>query len=140
MPAPATIFQDLLVWQKAHRLVLRIYETTATFPRSEIFGLVSQMRRSAASVPSNIAEAFGRRTAADKARVLNIAASSLRELQYQLILATDLRYTQDITMSQAAEEVSMMLSAYERTILASARAGRRTFLLTSVFCLLYSVF
>ena len=141
MYAPATTFEDLHVWQKAHTLVLRIYEMTAGFPRSEVFGLASQMRRSATSVPGNIAEAFGRRSPWDKARVLNIAASSLRELQYQCLLALDLHYTDDTALRESAEEVSRMLSAYERTILASARSSRRrTVILTSVFCLLYSAF
>jgi four helix bundle protein len=140
VPKPAATFQDLHVWRKAHTLVLHIYETTATFPKHEMFGLTSQMRRAGISVPSNIAEGFRRRSRWDKARFLNIAASSLDELQYQLILARDLRYCDSQPLLDDAAEVSRMLSAYERTILASARMSNlRTVFLTSIFYLLYSV-
>jgi len=90
--APAKTFQDLLVWQKAHALVLGIYRTTASFPKHETFGLCSQMQRAAVSVPANIAEGFKRRGRADKARFMNIAQASLEECRYFLILAQDLGY------------------------------------------------
>ncbi|HEX6322769.1 MAG TPA: four helix bundle protein [Vicinamibacterales bacterium] len=138
--AAATSFTDLLVWQKAHALVLSTYSVSADFPRHELFGLTSQMRRAAVSVPANIAESF-RRRGRDKARFLNIAAASLGELQYHLILAGDLGYASKGSLSAETDEVSRMLSAYERTILWSMRAtSLRTILLTSVFCVLYSVF
>jgi hypothetical protein len=70
---PAKSFQDLLVWRKAHKLVLAVYALTATFPKSETYGLALQMRRAAVSIPANIAEGFRRRGKADKARFLNIA-------------------------------------------------------------------
>ena len=70
---PARTFQDLLVWQKAHAFVLAAYKLTATFPKSETYGLASQMRRAAVSIPANIAEGFRRRSKADKARFLNMA-------------------------------------------------------------------
>ena len=119
---PARTFRDLKVWQKSHQLTLRVYALTANFPRHEIFGLTSQMRRSAVSVPSNIAEAFARRSRRDKARVLNVASASLEELRYQLILAADLGYLPQDSLATAAAEGSRMLSSYERTILASAPA------------------
>jgi four helix bundle protein len=91
--APAKTFRDLLVWQKAHALVLGIYRTTASFPKHETFGLCSQMQRAAVSVPANIAEGFKRRGRADNARFLNIAQASLEECRYFLILAQDIGYS-----------------------------------------------
>ena len=113
---PAKKFQDLLVWQKAHALTLAVYKLTARFPREEMFGLTSQMRRAAASVPANIAEGFKRRGQADKARVLNIAEGSLEELRYFFILATDLEYVSCEPQEKLAGEVGRMLGAYVRTV------------------------
>ena len=106
---PAKKFQDLMVWQKAHTLTLAVYKLTAKFPKEEMFGLTSQMRRSAASVPANIAEGFRRRGQADKARILNIAEGSLEELRYFFILAADLGYTTIATYEEQASEVGRML-------------------------------
>src|SRR5207249_3872205 len=94
MPAPraaARTFQDLLVWRKAHELVLAVYSITAAFPKEETYGLALQMRRAAVSVPANIAEGFRRRGKADKARYMNMAEASL-ESRYYLILTKDLGY------------------------------------------------
>ena len=113
---PAKKFQDLMVWQKAHALTLAVYKLTAKFPKEELFGLTSQMRRSAASVPANIAEGFKRRGQADKARVLNIAEGSLEELRYFFILAADLGYAATETHEEQASEVGRMLGAYVRTV------------------------
>lgn len=113
---PAKKFQDLLVWQKAHALTLAVYKLTTRFPREEMFGLTSQMRRAAASVPANIAEGFKRRGQADKARVLNIAEGSLEELRYFFILATDLEYASCELQEKLAGEVGRMLGAYVRTV------------------------
>ena len=138
--SPATSFTDLLVWQKAHALVLAIYALTNALPKHELFGLTFQMRRAAFSVPANIAESF-RRRGRDKVRFLNIAASSLGELQYYLILAGDLGYAAKGILKGEADEVSRMLSAYERTILLSVRTQTlRTVFLVSVFCVLSSTF
>ncbi|MDQ3331145.1 MAG: four helix bundle protein, partial [Planctomycetota bacterium] len=87
---PARRFEDLIVWQKAHALVLTIYRTTESFPRTETYGLTSQLRRSAVSIPANIAEGFRKRGRSDKARFLNISQGSLEETRYYLILARDL--------------------------------------------------
>ena len=76
---PARTFTDLVVWQKAHAFVLAVYRLTAAFPKTGTCGLMSQMRRAAVSIPANIAEGFGRRSLADKARYLNIARPRLRE-------------------------------------------------------------
>jgi four helix bundle protein len=113
---PAEKFQDLLVWQKAHALVLAIYRLTSSFPKHELFGLTSQMRKSAVSVPANIAEGFKKRSRTDKARILNIAEASLEELRYYLILSAELGYAPEQSNS-AAEEVARMLAAYSRTLL-----------------------
>jgi four helix bundle protein len=110
--APAKTFQDLLVWQKAHALVLGIYRTTASFPKHETFGLCSQMQRAAVSVPANIAEGFKRRGRADKARFLNIAQASLEECRYFLILAEDLGYASTDSLLILLDETSRFLDAY----------------------------
>jgi four helix bundle protein len=79
---PARSFQDLLVWQRAHDFVLGIYAASAAFPKQETYGLVSQPRRAAVSIPANIAEGFRRRGKADKARFMNIAEGSIEECSY----------------------------------------------------------
>ena len=114
----AKSFEDLRVWQKAHAFVLRVYEVSATFPKNETYGLVSQLRRAAVSVPANIAEGFRRRSRPDKARMMNIAEASLEEARYYLILAKDLRYGDDVRMDEAISEISRLLGAYSRALLA----------------------
>ncbi len=116
----AKTFQDLIVWQKGHQLVLKIYRSSANFPKIEIYGLTQQLRRAAVSVPANIAEGFKKRSKSDKARFLNIAQGSLEETRYYLLLARDLDYLQDRTLFSDLEEVSRLLGAYSRTILTSA--------------------
>jgi four helix bundle protein len=78
----AKSFEDLVVWRKAHAYVLDIYKITEGFPKSELFGLTSQMRRAAVSIPANIAEGFKKRGPRDKVRVLNIGQGSLEESLY----------------------------------------------------------
>jgi four helix bundle protein len=85
-------FVKLEVWQRAHQLALRIYQITQAFPRAEEWGLTSQLRRSAVSVPSNIAEGCGRNADPELRRFLKIAQGSAFELHYQLLLARDLTY------------------------------------------------
>ena len=85
-------FEDLEVWRKAHGLVLTVYSLSARFPAEERYGLTSQLRRAASSVPANIAEGFGRSTTRDFLRHLDIANGSLEETRYFLILARDLKY------------------------------------------------
>src|SRR5437867_9077927 len=116
---PARTFQDLLVWQKAHRFVLDIYALTVAFPKQETYGLSLQMRRAAVSVPANIAEGFRRRGKADKARYMNMAEASLEESRYYLILAQDLGYGNTTSLTTSLEEVSRLLNAYASAILAS---------------------
>lgn len=109
-------FQDLLVWQKAHRFVLNIYKMTAGFPSHEVYGLTSQLRRSAVSIPANIVEGFRKTGKADKLRFFNIAQGSLEESRYYLILAQDLEYADVMENLILLEEVSKMLSAFYKSI------------------------
>src|SRR5579872_4147328 len=85
-------FKDLKVWAKAHEVTLAVYQITRNFPREEIYGLTSQMRRAAASVAANIAEGCGRRSDAELHRFLQIARGSASELEYHLLLARDLHF------------------------------------------------
>ena len=110
-------FRDLTVWQKGHQLVLEIYRITQSFPSEERFGLVSQMRRSAISIPANIAEGFKKRSQKDKANFYNIAQGSLEELRYYLILGKDLGYYQHIaSLWGLSEEVAKMLNGLIKTL------------------------
>ena len=88
-------FKKLIVWQRSHQLTLKIYGVTSKFPREELFGLVSQMRRSCSSIPTNIAEGCGRETLPDLQRFLTIARGSASELEYQILLSKDLKYIDD---------------------------------------------
>lgn len=119
MRPPAKSFQELIVWQKAHAFVLQVYATTRVFPKEELYGLCSQFRRAAVSIPANIAEGFRRRSRPDKARFLNIAEASLEECRYYLILAHDLGYMDKETLWERSEEVGRLLNGYRSTILAS---------------------
>ncbi len=119
MRKPAKTFRELIVWQRAHQFVLAIYKTTENFPRHEMYGLVSQTRRASVSIAANIAEGFRKRTAADKARFLNIAQGSLEEVRYYLILAEDLKYANSSDLHALLTEVSKLLNAYRNSILNS---------------------
>ena len=118
-PAPARTFRDLLVWQRAHQFVLAAYQYSAGFPKSEVYGLASQLRRAAVSVPANIAEGFRKRNRPDKACFMNIAQGSLEECRYYLILAQDLGYGSNDSLMRQIEETSRMLDAYLKRILSS---------------------
>ena len=109
----AKSFEDLLVWKKAHLLTLDIYKITNSFPKSEQFGLTSQMRRAAYSVPSNIAEGFAKNGVKDKLRFYNIAQGSLQELKYFVLLSSDLNYRESFaSLSDLVNEVGKMLNGY----------------------------
>jgi four helix bundle protein len=116
---PARNFQDLIVWQKAHGFVLSVYKLSRSFPREEIYGLTSQFRRAAVSIPANIAEGFKKKGQHDKARFLNIAHGSLEECRYYLILTLDLGYGDTQQLMQQLEEVSKLLTSYTQAVLAS---------------------
>jgi len=98
-------FKDLIVWQKAHLLVLKIYKITKNFPRDEKYGLIDQMRRAAVSITSNIAEGFYRRTLLDKNNFYSIALSSLAELLNQIIISKDLSYIDNKTYVELDNDV-----------------------------------
>lgn len=98
-------FRELQVWQRSHALTLAVYRQTKTFPKDELFGLISQMRRASASIPTNIAEGCGRDGDAELKRFLNIAVGSACELDYQILLATELRYISDVDGPPLAVEV-----------------------------------
>jgi len=85
-------FEDLTVWQEAHKLTLEVYKLTAKFPGSEKYGVVSQLRRCSSSVPANIAEGFGRATTRELLRCLQIARGELEETRYFVLLSRDLGY------------------------------------------------
>lgn len=108
-------FRDLQIWNRSHVLTLEVYRLTRGFPKTELYGLVSQMRRSASAIPTNIAEGCGRNTGRDFARFLDNAMGSASELEYQLILAQDLEYLQQEdfhrTMSELTE-IKRMLNAF----------------------------
>jgi four helix bundle protein len=114
-PAAKT-FEDLLVWQKSHEFVLELYRYTSLFPKNELYGLVSQMRRAAVSIPANIAEGFKKRGLADKIRFINIAQGSLEECRYFLILAQDLKYGESQALMNSLEEISRMMQAYQKAL------------------------
>jgi len=97
-------YRELIVWQKAMDLTVRVYEITKAFPHEEIYGLTSQLRRAAVSIPSNIAEGQGRHTTADFIRFLGIAYGSLQETETQLTLATRLGYIQESQEAQLLEQ------------------------------------
>ena len=106
-------FRKLLVWDKAHRLTLAIYHVTATLPREETYGLLSQMRRAASSIPSNIAEGCGRDGDAELSRFCVMARGSASELEYQLLLSRDLKLIQSQEYEQLTQqtvEIKRMLT------------------------------
>ncbi len=107
-------FRELKVWEKAHQLTLAAYQATTAFPKEELYGLTSQMRRCAASIPTNIAEGCGRGSDDDFRRFLQIAMGSASELEYHVLLAHDLGYlgTADYDrLSDAIIEVKRMLAS-----------------------------
>ena len=116
-PQPSKTFRDILAWQKAHQFVLAVYSLTANFPKQETYGLTSQLRRAAVSIPANLAEGFRRRSRPDKVRFMNIAEASLEECRYYLILAADLNYADTTKEHLLLEEASRLLHAYIRGLL-----------------------
>jgi four helix bundle protein len=112
-------FKEIKAWQKAHSLALKTYTATAGFPRSEMFGLTSQMRRSASSIGANIAEGCGRKSKNELGRFMLIAMGSASELECHLLLAHDLGFlrSQEYSGLEAnVTEVKRMLTAYIQTL------------------------
>jgi four helix bundle protein len=116
-------FRQLKVWKKSHQLALNLYQITASFPRSELYGLTVQIRRAAASIPSNIAEGCGRSGDAELARFCDIARGSASELEYQLLLARDLKLIQPDDyelLVQQTTEIKRMLTVFVRKLRAES--------------------
>jgi four helix bundle protein len=108
-------FRELKIWQKAHNLVLRVYKSTRKFPKEELYGLISQMRRAGVSIPANIAEGCGKKGDADFARFLQISMGSASELEYYFLLSQDLGYlsveeSQNLTAD--VTEIKRMLTSF----------------------------
>jgi four helix bundle protein len=99
-------FRKLKVWEKAHHLTLAVYNATTMFPRDELYGLTSQIRRSCASIPANIAEGCGRGGDGEFARFLQIAMGSASEIEYHLLLASDLKFLDGSNYERLATEVT----------------------------------
>lgn len=111
-------FRDLFVWQKGHKSVLFVYELTKIFPQDELFGLVSQMRRAAVSITSNIAEGFSRSSSKEKIRFYSIAGGSAIELQNQLLISLDIGYISQKQYTEGEEsllEVIKMLHGLSKS-------------------------
>jgi len=111
-------FRNLVVWKRAHEFVLEIYRATQHFPRQEVFGLTSQLRRSAASIPANLAEGAGR-TQSEFCRHIQIAFGSANEAECHLLLARDLQYLDLMDYESAVErlkEIKRMLSGLSKKI------------------------
>jgi four helix bundle protein len=115
-------FRTLIVWKKAHELTLSVYKLTKNFPADERFGITSQMRRSSSSIATNIAEGCGRGSNLDLSRFLQIAFGSSSELDYQLILASDLGFLgpeQNSELKAKVDEVQRMLASLIRKVKAT---------------------
>jgi four helix bundle protein len=112
-------FRKLLVWEKSHKLTLSIYNLTHSFPKEEMYGLTSQIRRASSSVPINIAEGCGRGSDADFARFLQIAFGSVSETEYLLLLCFELGYFSEnnyMEMTYLVQEIKKMLAKLIATI------------------------
>ena len=112
-------FRKLKVWEKAHQLALAIYKSTRMFPKEELYGLTSQIRRASMSIPTNIAEGCGRSTDAEFARFLQIAMGSASETEYELLLSYDLGFMGKDEYSKlevATKEVKRMIAALFKTL------------------------
>jgi len=118
-------YRELMVWQKSYALALAVYQATRAFPRSELFGLTSQLRRASVSVPANIAEGYCRRSRPDYLRFLSISQGSIGEIDTLLSLARDLSYLDAATGQQLAgvvDEIGKMLTRLTQNLRAS-RSG-----------------
>ncbi len=107
-------FKDLKVWMKAHEMTLSVYHCTRSFPKEEMYGLTSQLRRSASSIGANIAEGCGRRSDAEMKRFCQIARGSASEVEYHLLLARDLQFlsiSEFKNLEEKVHEVQRMLAS-----------------------------
>jgi len=113
---PAKSFEDLIVWQKAYKFILDLYRATENFPKSELYGITSQIRRASVSIAANIAEGFKRKGKQDKLRFYNISEGSIEEVKFFLMLSKDLNFLKDDSLLEKLEEVSKLLNGYSHTI------------------------
>ena len=117
-------YKTLVVWQRAHKLVLEIYAVTDAFPSSERYGLTSQIRRAAVSIPANIAEGCSRGTDKDTANFFQISLGSAAELSYELLLAHDLGFIEEVeyqTLASEVEQIGRMLNTLKQQFLANRK-------------------
>ena len=121
-------FKDLVIWQRSHNLTLDIYRATQYFPKEEMYGLTSQIRRAVSSIPTNIAEGCGRRTNAELANFLNIASGSASEVEYEILLAKEVGYIAPElydAWTQEIGEIRSMLAAYMKRLKADENSEFR---------------
>jgi len=119
-------FKDLKVWQKGHELTLWIYKATKSFPKDEMYGMTSQLRRAAASIPANIAEDCVRGSGAEFRHLLQVALGSASELEYHILLSHELGYldkSQHESLSSKATELKRMLTSFIQKLSAANREG-----------------
>ena len=112
-------FKELEIWKRSHKLTIEIYRATQKFPKEEIYGLTSQIRRAVSSIPTNIAEGCGRRMNAELANFLNIASGSASEVEYEILLAEELGYIakeQSEAWTREISEIRSMLAAYMKKL------------------------
>src|SRR4029077_1460198 len=125
-------YRDLQVWNKAHNLTLELYRVSRGFPREEVYGVTSQLRRAAVSIGANLAEGCGRRTSTELARFVRIAMGSASELDYHLLLSRDLGFINDndfarsaVDLTEVRKMLTSFLSSVEEQIELKAKAAER---------------
>ena len=121
-------FHKLIIWQRSHQLTLAVYRISKSFPKEEIFGLTSQIRRAVSSIPTNIAEGCGRASNKDFAHFLQIAIGSATEVEYQLLLAHDINYINDDDYKALTDEtvvVRKMIIKYQSELKSSSSLEAR---------------
>ena len=109
-------YKNIVAWKRADELTIEIYRITRNFPKEEIYGLTSQLRRAAISIAANIVEGFKKTGPADKIRYLNISQGSLEECRYYLILSNDLNYGNTDVLAKQIDEVARLLAAYSNAV------------------------
>ena len=114
-------YKDLLIWQKGIKIVSLVYQLVKSFPKEELFALTNQLKRASVSIPSNIAEDYGRNTDKSFSHFLNISRGSLFEIETQLLIANDLRFITSQTLYKEIlnqiEEESKMINAFSKTLI-----------------------
>lgn len=114
-------FKDLVVWQKAHALVLKIYKESSVFPSEERYGLTSQIRRAAVSIAANIAEGFRKRSKKEKVYFYQVSQTSMEEVRYYILLANDLAYWKQMELEEELDDVGRLLEGLIKSIQVSDR-------------------